>query len=333
MPQSVEYICAGYNFVNLCTRECWRKTRIQEDTQSRAEIPLALGQTCFGKYKTKIEPMLENILTLIKPVEVNNAGVCIHAHHLPNKNKPAFVMLHGLTDDGLCWLRLAGELHDDYDITMIDARGHGQSDTPPSGYTAKHHASDAAAVIRAKGLGPCIVMGHSMGGAEAGQLAAGYPELVRAVILEDPAWRDIPRDVTQAQVQAMAEEWRTGILKNRAMGFDALHKTICEEHSDWHVDETIPWAKAHLLTRPEVVNYVTEPMPDWRGAAAKITCPALLVVADVARGAIVDEGVIEAAHARMPRLRVARVPNAGHNIHRENWDSFISQAKVFLRDL
>jgi len=282
-------------------------------------------------FTTKI--MNESILPLIQPIEIKTDDVRIHAHHLPNKNKPGFVMLHGLTDDGLCWLRLADELRDDYDITMIDARGHGLSDTPASGYTAKHHASDAAAVIRAMGLGPCIVIGHSMGGAEAAQLAAVYPELVRAVILEDPAWRDIPRDVTQAQVQAMAEEWRAGILKNRAMGFDALHKTIREEHPDWHVDETIPWAKAHLLTRPEVVNYVTEPMPNWREAAAKITCPALLVVADVVRGAIVDEGVIEAARARMPRLRVARVPNAGHNIRRENWESFISQAKDFLRDL
>lgn len=277
--------------------------------------------------------MNESILHLIQPIEIKNDEVRIHSHHLPNKNKPAFVMLHGLTDDGLCWLRLAGELHDDYDITMIDARGHGLSDTPSNGYTAKHHASDAAAVIRAMGLGPCIVIGHSMGGAEAAQLAADYPELARAVILEDPAWRDIPRDVTQAQVQAMAEEWRAGILKNRAVGLDALHKTIREEHPDWHVDETIPWAKAHLLTRPEVVNYVTEPTPNWREVAAKITCPALLVVADVARGAIVDENVIEAARARMPRLRVARVPNAGHSIHRENWDSFISQVKDFLRDL
>lgn len=128
----------------------------------------------------------------LQTLEVNNAGVRIHAHHLPNKGKPALVALHGLTDDGLCWLRLARALRDDFDIVMPDARGHGLSDTPAHGYTAKDHAGDAAAVIRAMGLGPCIVIGHSMGGAEAAQLAADYPELVRALILEDPAWRIHP---------------------------------------------------------------------------------------------------------------------------------------------
>lgn len=272
-------------------------------------------------------------MRLAQPVETTNADARIRAHHIPNPGKPALVLLHGLTDDGLCWLRVAQALRHDFDLVMIDARGHGQSDTPASGYTARHHASDAAAVIRAMGLGPCIVMGHSMGGAEAGELAAEYPELVRAVILEDPAWRITPVWETQAQKDAVAEEWRAGILKNRAMGFEALLNAIRDEHPDWADEETIPWARAHLLTRPEVVNYITEPTPDWREAAAKISCPALLVVADVARGAIVGEAEMEAARARMARLRVARVPSAGHNIRRENWDGFIDAIKEFLKEL
>lgn len=261
---------------------------------------------------------------------VNNAGARINARRLPN-TKPPLVLLHGLTDDGLCWSRVANELRGDFDIIMIDARGHGYSDAPASGYTARHHASDAAAVIRALNLPPCVVMGHSMGGAETAQLAADYPELVRAVILEDPSWRDTPRWETPAQTQAVAEEWRAGILKNRAMGFEALHAAIREEHPDWHSEETIPWTRAHLLTRPEVVNYVTEPMQNWREVAAKIICPALLVVADVPRGAIVDETVIAGARERMPQLQVARVANAGHNIRRENWESFMAQINAFLR--
>lgn len=57
-------------------------------------------------------------------------------------------------------------------------------------------------------------------------------------------------------------------------------------------------------------------------------------MADVARGAIVDETVIEAARARLTGLRVARVPSElCVSIHRENWESFLTQIKEFLREI
>ena len=39
-------------------------------------------------------------------------------------------MAHGSSDYGLCWTNLAMELEGDYDIIMVDARGHGFSDPP-----------------------------------------------------------------------------------------------------------------------------------------------------------------------------------------------------------
>lgn len=45
--------------------------------------------------------------------------------------------------------------------------------------------ADAAAVLEYVGLGPAVVVGHSLGGVDAYRLAARRPDLVRAVAVED----------------------------------------------------------------------------------------------------------------------------------------------------
>ena len=49
-------------------------------------------------------------------------------------DKPPVVLAHGFSDDGLCWTPVAKLLEADYDVIMVDARGHGRSDVPKRGY-------------------------------------------------------------------------------------------------------------------------------------------------------------------------------------------------------
>ena len=56
--------------------------------------------------------------------------------------KPSLVLAHGFSDDGLCWTPVTQALEADYDIIMIDARGHGRSDAPESGYSPLDHAAE-----------------------------------------------------------------------------------------------------------------------------------------------------------------------------------------------
>lgn len=59
--------------------------------------------------------------------------VKIH-YYRTGEEKPAVVLLHGFGDSALSWSRLALRLEPDYDVIMIDARGHGLSDGPELGY-------------------------------------------------------------------------------------------------------------------------------------------------------------------------------------------------------
>ncbi len=51
-----------------------------------------------------------------------------HHYYRTGGEKPALLLLHGFNEYGLTWLRVAKELEQDYDIIMVDARGHGRSD-------------------------------------------------------------------------------------------------------------------------------------------------------------------------------------------------------------
>ena len=71
-------------------------------------------------------------------------GIKIH-YNRTGGDKPPVVLAHGFTDNGLCWTRAAQVLEQDYDVIMYDARGHGFSDAPESGYSTEDHAADLAA--------------------------------------------------------------------------------------------------------------------------------------------------------------------------------------------
>jgi pimeloyl-ACP methyl ester carboxylesterase len=81
----------------------------------------------------------------------------------------------------------------DFRVTAYDLRGHGYSDTPPTGYTSADLAGDLVAIQRALGLGPMHVLGHSFGGVVALHAAVLYPEAVAGLVLSDPYFPSLRR--------------------------------------------------------------------------------------------------------------------------------------------
>ncbi|MFD0019774.1 alpha/beta fold hydrolase [Streptomyces sp. NPDC058382] len=100
--------------------------------------------------------------------------------------------LHGSYGRGRSMLGLAGHLGPEYRLIALDQRGHGLSDHPDD-YGRDGFVADAAALVGHLGLGPVAVVGHSLGGINAYQLAARRPELVSAVVVVDfPAEYRVP---------------------------------------------------------------------------------------------------------------------------------------------
>jgi pimeloyl-ACP methyl ester carboxylesterase len=113
-------------------------------------------------------------------------GARIHYYHaVPAPEKPVMVMIHGVTDNGLCWTTLTWKLQDDYDVYMVDTRSHGLSDPITAADDGDTLIKDVVEFVKAMGFEKPILMGHSMGGATVIRVGAEYPDLAKAIIVLD----------------------------------------------------------------------------------------------------------------------------------------------------
>jgi pimeloyl-ACP methyl ester carboxylesterase len=261
-----------------------------------------------------------------------NDGVKIQ-YYRTGGEKPPVVLLHGLTDNGMCWGLTALSLQPYYDMVMIDARGHGLSDAPETGYGAAEHASDVAALIRELKLKKPVVMGHSMGAANALHTAAFYPDLVGGLVLEDPPFIDPPAQEPEGERASRAEEWRKGILAMKSQSMEALIKTGKTMHPNWHEDEFFQWATGKQQVRPQVVQFITTPDKPWREVAALVKCPVLLLTGDPQKGGLVTPEIAEKTVKLWRKGRLVNIPGVGHNIRREGFEPYFKAVKSFLSEV
>lgn len=100
---------------------------------------------------------------------------------------PPVLLLHGITQSSATWGWIVPQLADRHRVVRLDFRGHGRSGRVPGEYHFPGYIADATAVCEQVLGAPAVVVGHSLGGGTAAGLAQTRPELVRGVVLEDPA--------------------------------------------------------------------------------------------------------------------------------------------------
>lgn len=120
-------------------------------------------------------------------MELTTNGVTLHYLDDGNPDAPPILLLHGITQSVTTWDWLVPQFVDDYRVVRLDFRGHGQSDRTPGAYNFSDYVGDAVAVCEQILGRPAVVVGHSLGGGTAAGLAQTRPDLVRGVVLEDPA--------------------------------------------------------------------------------------------------------------------------------------------------
>jgi N-formylmaleamate deformylase len=267
--------------------------------------------------------------------KVTANGIEQHYYRAENPGKLSVVLLHGVTDNGMCWVAVARALREAYDVIMLDARGHGKSEAPTEGYGSLERAADVAAFVEEMGLDRPVLFGHSMGADTAITAAEIYPGLFRGVILEDPPWREMEGPPPAAEeVARRAEAWRTDIEQRQSsMTVEDLVAQAQRENPQWPEVELEPWAESKLQVSPNVASVFGSLRQNWRQSVGSASCPILLITGDPERGGIVSPEIAEEVSDLWQNGRLAHVSGTGHCVHRDQFAPVMRAVQEFLSEL
>ncbi|MBK7192034.1 MAG: alpha/beta hydrolase [Myxococcales bacterium] len=259
-----------------------------------------------------------------------SAGVCatngVELRYLRTGGAhPPVVLLHGLMGSGACWTPLARALAAEFDVVMPDARGHGGSSAPASGYTYDDHAGDVAGLIAALGLTRPVVVGHSMGGMTAAVVASRAGAALRGVVLVDPTFLS-PARQREVYASDVAEQHQ----RARAMSRAELVAQARARNPRRALELIELQAEARLATSPRALAVLAPPNPDYRAVVAAIDVPCLLVIGDAP---VVTPAMAAELQGLNPRVRVAQIADAGHGLPFDQPARLNEVVAAFLREL
>ena len=266
--------------------------------------------------------MASQLMGTWKSGTVNISGGYL-AFHRTGGDGPALVLSHGLTDNGLCWSRFAATLASEFDIIMLDARGHGLS-SRISGVEPFDPAQDIAEAIEQLGLVAPIVMGHSVGGRATAAYANAHPGGASKVILEDPAFGPI------------VDPTATKLRQERFAGHVAAFQTMSQAQiiakgksatPSWHDDDFPAWATAKTQVDPRAMPTYTK---TWQDTVSHIAAPTLLIFGEASHGGMVSPEMAKEAGELNRAIGTVQIKNAGHNIRRENFADYLAAVRAFL---
>lgn len=236
---------------------------------------------------------------------------------------PPVVAAHGFYDNGRRWVPLAEDIAEDYDVAAYDARGHGRSDAPETGYDLDARVADLAGLVSALELDDPVLLGHSMGAATAAWTAAKRPDLPRALVLEDPVGvHREPEMSPDERVEAVRE-----MLRERANR--SIEEEIEMNYPDVDPEQARRLAVADEECSPNVAEIARAGYPATLDAAfADVECPTLVLKSDADVDRRVDD--LEAADA-LANGRLVHVPGAGHYVFQDAYDAALAELRAFLR--
>ena len=241
---------------------------------------------------------------------------------------PDVLLLHGLFGMGSNLGALARALADRYRVHQIDLPNHGRSPWEDVS-TIATLAAAVAAYARTATPGPYSLLGHSLGGKVAMQLALSAPEQLRALVVADIAPVSYPpsHDRVFAAIRAVDAV---------AVASRAEARAIMERHVD---EAAVVQFLLLSLARDDEGRYrwrfnwraLEENYTSLREApAAAEPCPAPALFVYGALSAYVGEAGIAAARQLFPAAQFERLEGAGHWLHAEKPQAFNDAVRHFL---
>lgn len=277
-------------------------------------------------------------------------GIRIHYYHaVPAPGKPVILAIHGVMDIGLSWASVGTRLQKDYDLYMLDTRGHGLSDPFNGSEDRNTLLNDVMEAAKSLGLDKPILMGHSMGGAIVIRLGAEYPDFAKATIVVDagiggprPQNNTKPGNASTQTTQPSPSPDPLSItmrgtpevlVKQNNYGFDDLVAKAHRDNPRWSMMDCQYWATAIKRYHGPYSDEMWQTMSGTMrsdSALAKIQVPMIILKADASPE--VRKFHQEQASV-MQKGKLIHIDNSGHNLQRDQPDRAAEVIKDFLSKL
>jgi 3-oxoadipate enol-lactonase len=258
--------------------------------------------------------------------------VSVHIAWERRGSGPPLVLVHGLGYARWGWEPVVDGLADRFEVILFDNRGVGESDVPPGPYTTSLLAEDVAAVMDEADIARAHVLGTSLGGMVAQELALTRPERVDRLVLActTPGGAGaFPLPEGTLRLMAQAPTLEPAVALRRFIE-NALAPTTVEERP-----ELVERILAHRLAAPQ------DPAGWAAQAAAGMTFDRFADVGRIGATTLVQHGtedrVVDVRNAgllgeRLPNARVELFEGTGHLYFWEQPQRFVSSVTSFLEE-
>lgn len=282
--------------------------------------------------------------------KISSARLQLNVVEWGDPGAPPLILQHGGRDHARSWDAVAAAFAGDYRIIAPDLRGHGDSDWTSDGcYDLVDFVQDFATLVDALELGPCPIIGHSLGGNIVSRFAGLYPDRVtRLVNIEGLGFSPemVAKFAARDEVELLRETIETRARRSEFAPRrypDLATLTARMRSADERLTAEFAEHLARYAARPNDDGTLTIKHDPAMGDLASfdikietkhrlwgaVSCPVLLVYGAQSWASN------PATDGRAQHFRDARVElfeDAGHWVHHDRRDNFITVVRDFLAD-
>ena len=247
-----------------------------------------------------------------------------------DSGSPVVVFLHGLLGSSRNWRSITKSLSAEYRTLCFDLPNHGKSCHQPS--TSVQEMADAIFLqLEEMGVSEFIICGHSLGGKVAMRMACDHTDSINKLVVVDIAPRDYPAEHHVPTLDAL-------------IGLD-LRLLSSRKEADLALTEKIPnWAfRQFLLTNLEQKEGQFSWLPNLdtlRSSIASLSSNPLKEEQFLKKTLFIcggKSGYVRTEHHEQikhffPNAEIQTLANAGHDVHVEDREGFLTLLQSFLKD-
>ena len=252
------------------------------------------------------------------------------------------LLVMGLGTDSSAWMFQVPAFQAHYRVIAFDNRGVGRSTKPAGPYTISQMADDAAALLHAVGITRTHVLGISMGGMIAQELALRHPQRVRSLVLG--CTFAAPDDTTLAFQRASAEQLGGRVAADGSVEIDVsnlnpmtfFQMLMPMVFNQGFIEKELPTlmqlfsgALAYGFSMDALLSQVAAvTRHNTLDRLGSITVPTLVITGDADR--LVPPQHSDVLATRIPGARLVKIPGGSHAFNFETPDLFNREVLEFL---